>query len=840
MVDLDVLDQMGSTQERLKQIFTATPKSTPAEREMLQEEVMKRIDGDCKLRDAFESDINKRFSEQVNYSLRNCQMYGAVDLAWDAPPINKATYPLLLYAQGRLDLGKCQKALEGLPDEHKYVTKKPDGTISGINIPKFFECNFNFVRSVITRRLAAQTNKYRALFPYYKYEPRSTSQVGKLRADVFSQVTDIMADGFNYRHHDEQVMRDAMLYGHSLDFVRSAWEVENRTVFEPGQNPDLIPQAGKRKLTTVITKEGLGFINPHPTRIFWDNMYPLSEINTDTGPRFLGFWDVWRYGDVAKNPKYWNRTTIQWSSTVVQLFSTYAQYFSQYYCTINPPCNPQLTDIAAANDRLNQANIYAQDMLDSSMIVGEYFRKIIPKDHGIGDYPYPVWLRMVIAGDRTVIYAEFLPSTPAALLSINENDSRQLNISIGMELLPYQDQMTQLLSLLLKTIQASMMRVLLVDKDTADAEVVKAFRADMANDNRYPTSTVFEYSSAKMQQLGVNPQQIMHMVQSGQDMAGITIIFQAMAELVKLAERLMALSPQELGQPAPSGISATESNIIAGTTETIYGFITDSIDDFRNAKKRIIYESYITCAQQDFRVPVIGRYSDATVKKAGLTVVNEDDETTLSTESTHGLTVMGTKSQVEYDYIFTSRDGAQRSPNAQLAQALVQLVNVLKDPMIMAALPKSKFYEIINEIFRMAGVGVDLKLEVAEGESEKMGVDPANQQLQQLLQQLTEEIKANAQAIKDVNGHLEKVIEVVDTLTAQVKEIRDKPEAQAVDPVRAIKARREQQKMALEAQQASQDMTQSAQGHNLKMGIQSLRALEDVRQKRSAFAREAA
>lgn len=836
MVDLDVLDQYGSTQDRLQQIFTATPKSTPAEREMIPEEVLKRMDGDVKIKEDFEKEINKRFSEQINFTLRNSQMYGAVDLAWDAPPINKANYPLLLYAQGRLDLGRCAKSLDGLPDRDKYVTKKPDGTITGINLPKFFEVSYNVVRSVISRRLAAQTNKYRALFPYYKFEPRSTSQVAKLRADVVSQVVDIMADAYNYRHHDEQVERDAMLYGHCLDFVRSAWESEKRVVFDPQENPDLRAEGAKRNVKTVVAKEGLGFVNPHASRVFWDNMYPMSEINTDTGPRFIGFWDVWRYGDVSKNPKYWNRSTIQWSATIVQLFSTYAQYFSQYFCTISPPCDPNLTDLSAANDRLNNVGLYTQDMLDSSMIIGVYFRKIIPKDHGIGDYPYPVWLRMIVAGDRTVIYAEFLPSTPGALLSINENDSRQINISLGMELLPYQDQMTQLTSLMLKVIQASMIRILCVNKDVADAEVLKEFRADMAGENRYPTAAVFEYSSAKLEQLGIKPDSIMHMVTSGQDVNAVTVVFEAMAQLLKLAERLLALSPQELGQPAPSGISATESNIIAGTTETMYGFISDAIDDYRSAKKRIIYESYMSCGSRDFKVPVIGRYSDATVKKAGLEVFQEDDETVVLTDSARQLTVMGTKSSLEYDYIFTSRDGAQRAPNAQLAQALVQLINILKDPTILSGLPKSKFYEIVNEVFRLSGTGVDLKLEVSEGESEKMGVDPQNQKLQQVLQQLTEEITANRQAIKDVNSHLEETINTVQELVDEVQKIRDEPKAPVVDPVKARQARMQ---MVIDAGKAKQEITQSADRHNLDMGIKSLKAAEELRQAQSPFSQGA-
>lgn len=684
MVDLDVLNAMGSTQERLREIFTAQPPLNDEERARLPEEQRKKIERDCKLREEFESDINRRFSENINYALANYQMYSAVDVAWDAPPINKETYPLLLYAQGRLDLGKCAKTLKDLPCADKYTTKNDKGEIVSIDLPKFFEVNFNLVRSVITRRLAAQANKYNALFPHYKYEPRSTSLVGKLRADVLSQVMDIMTDQFDYRHHDIQVLRDVMLYGHSVDFVRSRWEREQQTIFDPDINPDLESNE-KPRFKTVLTKEGVGWVNPHPSRIFWDNAYPLSSINTDTGSEFIGFWDVIRFGDIAKNPMYWNRTTISYSATIVQLFSTYAQYFSQYYCTITPPCNLNDIDLSAPNDRLNNLGLYSQDMQSSSMIIGNYFRKIIPKEWGIGDYPYPVWLRQVIAGDKTVVYAEFLPSSPACYDGFNENDSRQLNISIAMELLPYQDQMTQLLSLLMYTMQSCTLKVLAIDVDVATPEQIKTFRNDVKAMNKIPTVKVLEYSGTKYKELGLDVRKIIELIET-QPGNAVTIIFQAMAQLVQLSERLMALSPHELGQPAPREISATETNMMAGTTETIYGFISDAHDEFRAAKKRILYESYMVCGDQNLRVPVLNRYTKATIKQAGFEVLDEDVESFVDPSIPAFHTITGTKSKLFYTYIFTSRDGSLRAVNTQAANSLVQLLGVLQNPLVMQKL----------------------------------------------------------------------------------------------------------------------------------------------------------
>lgn len=835
MVDLEVLEAMGSTQNRLREIFTARPPSE-AERAGLSKEEVDRNDQACKLRDQFESDINRRFSENINYALQSYQTYSAVDLAWDAPPINKETYPLMIYAQGRLDLGQCAKTLRDLPCVDKYTTKDAKGNIVSINLPKFFEVNFNLVRSVITRRLAAQANKYTALFPYYKYEPRSTTTVGKLRADILSQVMDIMADQFDLRHHDVQVLRDAMLYAHSVDFVRARWEVEKQTIFDPDINPELRSKDNP-EFKTIITKEGVGWVNPHPSRIFWDNAYPLSSINTDTGCEFIGYWDVVRYGDVYNNPVFWNRTTISYSATIVQLFSTYAQYFSQYYCTITPPCQQNELDLSAPNDRLNNIGLYSQDMQSSSMILGNYYRKIIPKDWGIGDYPYPVWLRMIIAGDKTVVYAEFLPSRPACYDGINENDSRQQSISIAMELLPYQDQMTQLLSLLMYTLQSTNIRVLAVDLDVCTEDQVKQMRADVRGLNKVPSVMVFEYSGTKYRELGLNVKSVIDLIQT-QPGNAITMIFQAMTQLVQLSERLMALSPNELGQPAPREISATETTMMAGTTETMYGFISDAHDEFRAAKKQILYESYIVCGNQNLRVPVMNRYTRATIQKAGFEIVDEDVEMYVDPAEPAYYTVIGTKGKLLYNYVFTSRDGALRPVNTQAANTLVQMLGILQNPVIMQKIKPDKLYEIVNEIFRLSGAGVDLKLELEEGEPNTMGPDK-QQQIEQALAGLTQNAEQERQAVGQLTQQVqqlmqkfEAVLEEVKGLGDAVKEVSNRPTSVQVDPMKFIMG---QQQMAMNRQK----MRHAEEKHVVDLGLESMKAAREERESngRSVYSR---
>ncbi len=749
MIDFELLTQVGTTNNRLREICTVT---TPADINDRTDEEQEKNKRDMAFRKELEKLIGDRLAEQIQFNLSNYSIYSAVDLAWDSTPINKASVPLMLYAQGKLDMGKCATSLEKA-GFGQYVSKNPKGEIKNIDLPKFYEVNVNLIRSVITRRLAAQRNKYNNLFPYYKYEARDYSPVGELRGDVMSQVAEMVVDGYDYRHHDGQVDRDMFMYGHCVDFVRCSWEKEMawvRKQLAEELKTDTIEYEAK------AVKEGVAFVNPHPSRVFWDNAYPLPSINSDSGCEYIGFWDVMRYRDAKNNTSYWNRENVTFSSNVVTLFSTYANYFTQYYCVINAPKPIDQQDMTGFNDRSNNIGKYAGTEDDSSMIIANYFMKLKPKEWGIGDYPFAVWVRFVIGGDNTILFAEIMPSTPCAVASYNENDNRQLNISMAHELMGYQDQMTNLLSYLLLVLQANNFRVLVVDTDLATPDQITGFRVQLKGESAYTGTTVLEISSSKLRELGINdPTKVLQLVET--KTTGLDIVFRAIGQLVQLVDRMMALSPQEQGQPAPREISATETNLIAGTTESVYGYISDAIDEFRAAKKRILYESYMALGNQDIQIPVLKRYPRTVVEKAGFKV--DDDLSEMSSSQvepeTRRFTVVGTKDKLEHNFVFTGRDGAERPVNTQAANALVQLFGVVsQNPAILAALGKEKLYMIINEIFRKSGVGVDLNLELQPGEDNAL-MPGQDQELQKVLEGITGEMEAQKQMIMQLQQAVE-------------------------------------------------------------------------------------
>lgn len=760
MINYRVLEQFETTNERLREVLSAEMPSEARKATMLKklgqsefDKEMRRIKRDIANREKFEKQIQGMTEEHILCSLKNHHRYSAIDIAWDSCPINKRILPLMLYAQGRIDTAQAEKSLQALPDGQTYVKKGATGTY--IDLPKFTEVNVNLIRSVVTRRVAAQAVKYDKLWPHFKYESRDQTQVGKLRADMTSQRMDIMADQYGYRHTNTQSTRDMLLYTKSIAFPRASWERDVQIEINPSVQE--VP-GEKLPVRTRVVREGIAWVNPHPSRVFYDNNYPITTLNTDTGCEYVGFWDVARWGDIAADAQYFNRKSVSFSADSASWFASYAGYFSQYYKEVVSPIPPQ-ADSSVANDAKANVGIYNASLEHTSVFFTHLWRKIIPQEWGIGKYPHPVWVHLKVAGDNTVIYADICPSSPAAVFEHNANDNRQSNISLAEELMPYQDQLTNLFSTFLEIVKADLFSVGVLNTDvfpdTPEGRAVRDdFKKIMAGEKFYTQTQVLEISFEKLRQLNINPGDVFKVVRSHPNTA-LNNVLEAITTTIAMAERNQVMSQHEQGQVAPHEISATESVQLAGSTETIFSFISNSIDEGRAAMKRICYESMIAKGSDDVTLYVTSRYPKSVIEKAGF-VIKEDDG-----EMVNGwLSVMGKKMSLVHDYIFTSRDGGDRASNSAAANTLVQLLtpfvtsNPAAQSAILSAMGKEKLFELMNEIFRLADAGVSLRLETKPGEDDEIMPDES-QQVISLIQNLANQLRqvvGDVQQLKQIAG----------------------------------------------------------------------------------------
>ena len=706
MIHRKVLNAKGCTNDRLRAIFTAEEGA------------------DKKIQKRFQDRIMSRVTDGIRQCAKNAAMWQAVDIAWDSTPIQTETIPLLLWAQKKIDNKSLIDCLNQT-EVGKQCIKKVGDEIK-IDMPRLYEMSLNLIRAYVTRRLASQTTRFSNLWPYFKYEPRGVDLVAKLRADALSERVDVMANQYNYRHFFPQTFRHQFLYGRSVVFLRSAWDKKISW-----KAKDLNLPSDQIEIESFVERQGLDFVAPHPSRVFWDTASALANINTDTGPAYIGYWDIIPYRSI-KDGDYYNRDKVWASSSNTELLSQFGTFFNYYFDPAVLKWPEVRHDPSSGNDRLRNIGTYNAEEGDKGCLTAQYFERINPKAEGIADLNVDVWVRLAVAGDNTVIGGEFLTSTPAAYGGLNENDDRLVSPSMATELMGYQDQMTNIFSQMLMTIRTSMLQIWTIDQDALDDKMKEHIKTTMQAKDYYTEPQAFFYSGEKLRSLGIqnpadNQRAFLNIIQANVS-TKISESLAAVNAILNMADRLLMFSPNEGAQPNPREVAAREITEISTSTDAIKTFVSDGIDEQRAAVKRICYESCVCEDEEEVKVPVLDRYTAKTIRDAGFApkVGTFEDNEIVPMKTP----IIGKVQSLVYDYYFDSRDGGDRAVNSQGAQVIAQLLaQFMQVPMIAQAFGKKRLFEWANEVVRMSGAAIDLKLELDDGEPDQMSAgDPGLEQ----------------------------------------------------------------------------------------------------------------
>jgi len=720
MIHHKVLKKTGTTPERIREFFTATS----GEDFVKAQKIRKRV--------------SSRWQDGFFDCVKNARLYQAVDIAYEGTPIQKQTIPLMLWAQGKINMEALSTALSESEIAKKACEgSKKEGTLK-VDIPRLYEISVNLVRSYVQRRHATQTSRFSNIWPHYRYEPRGNDAVSKLRGEVLSQRIDAMSDQYGYRHFDAQCYLHMFLYSRATAFPRSAWDMET------GWRPkDLNIETDDVELESYIVREGLDFIAPHPSRTYFDKSSPRAQVNTDTGPDFLGYWDIVPFRDIKDQPDYFNTQGVAMSDAFSSIVQTQAAFFQYYYNndmlkTMSIGMDRrESVDPLASNCRSLNIGLYADQERDAAVFITQHFERINPYHAGISNLNQEIWFRFVIAGDATIIGCEAMPSIPAVYGGVNENDDRDVSNSMAMEILPLQDQMQNLWSQMLFNLRTSLAQIWAIDTDAVDKDVADYIEKCIRSGEIYVEPKVFKYSGSALRDNGIGGptdrgREAIRIIQADVRQT-IDNSFNAITRLMALADRLLVLSPNELGQPNPREVAAREVVEISTSTNAIASSISDGIDEFRAAKKRLLFESLVCRSTHTFRVPSMNRYLKATIEKAGFSVEAAEDDTDLQVPI--DATIIGKPSNLIYEYYFDSRDGAERPVNSQGAQVLMQLlVGFLQIEELRKQMGPKRIFEMANEISRLSGAAFDLKLDLEDGEKDETAA--TNDQLSERITQL--------------------------------------------------------------------------------------------------------
>ena len=701
----------------------------------------------------------------------------ALDLAWEVPFRQVSTTLLssmIDHTQSQESVERTLKAwgfdLSEVMEE--YVdAKNPTKTLKRVSVPAFFQIFVPLVRAYVTIRLAKIMND-RKRIPFFKYEPALNNAVNRLRCEAITGRVEIMNQQYDYWSRVRQAVFQMLHYSQSFMFPIEEWHEESQEAPPPADmeppDPRLRYNADKDRYETV-TREGLRYHMPHPSRTFIDMAHAPSTFNTDTGCEFAGYWRVVRYRDLRNNPKFYNTDKINigatewWSSPFTQTF------FSTVYnqCTIKPP----VVTLSDTKDRETQLaeNYYTQTMDDISVVYTEYFEKLVPSEWGFGDYDYPLWFRFVVAADDTILYAAPLPYSPVIYYGYDADDARSQNASLSLEILPFQDHFSNLMTQYLLTVKQNLANATLVDSDIMEEKAMKRIR-NLGN-RLYQGLNFFSFSGRKHRMAQhTTPNAFLSFKFPPLDSNSIV---QAMKVVLDTLERVLAMSSQELAQAATHEQTREEVRHIAFSTSSRLQFTSTPVDLARDAMKRQIYLGLMAYGEEQFwtQVPLDKTMTRQDLMSLGFTF----DENEVQVAKNRLLTVRVNKGALMLEAFSSNRDGEDRINNTEGGMAMLNVLQGLVASPLAPTIGPDQFIQLINLSAQLMGFPREFKLNNM-GQQWDEPAGPNGETTQQMMLKLVQDmhdqiIKETQQGLKPVLDGLKKVTEENRSLGDQINTI---------------------------------------------------------------------
>lgn len=805
-VDPKAVAAAGGNQKNLKKLFTALPESAAGKK------VQPLIDHQ-----------RNRIDEGVRRNLDQTRHFWAIDRAYDA--VLRQETPTLM--EGLLDRNPGPKEVESLAKSYGLdrmltpLTDK-DGNaldVNGrilknshekpgykLNSQVFYNVYVPICLSYLKLRWAKLWSEV-DLHPLYKYSPNVLNAKDRAVSKVVTKRVQRMAVDTNLRATERESILRMLLHGVCLNFPMEQWWKDEQKI-------------GKK---VKVIREGIRYDIPHTSRIFYDLANPLWTVNSDTGTEYAAYWTIVRAKDIHDNKDYWNNDRLSITAAGWRRSTAWGVYQNMYPCVASFP--PGMFETASDNDRQVEAFQYTTDHLNNGIDQTVFFEKLVPKDWGLYDYEYPLWHRFVYAGDRNVIHCEPFFYTPPIAYLYDHDGGRLHNASLAQELLPYQDQLGNLLSQYLLTVRKNLVRVVAVNRDA----IGKDFLNQVANstENSLRGVEFFEYSGVELRNQGVDLQGLFVPLPATQQNA--TEIIGSINMILNILERALGFSPQEVGAAASHQQSATEIGVTANATSTRLRLTSSFRDDAILARKRALYYGMLHFSD-DKIFEEVSDITPATKKHltdAGFEVTAVDGEPGV-------VSVKGTKESLVMDRIVSERDGTNRVSDPELAQLLLTFIDrMLQNPNLAQMMGPEQVAKVFNAAGELLGLPLESQVDIGMvQEREKMLRELAEKA------QKAEQTKAPAQgqqaqgapqgapaSQEEVAKALQAVMEQLQQQMAQALQAQQEQVVQAITPI--AQKTQELEQAIMQIGQAQQQLTQ-AFGEGLQQMAQRQMAIEEA------------
>jgi hypothetical protein len=618
--------------------------------------------------------------------------WAAVDLAYDVPFAQTTPTFVNSLINRRLNAEQILAELErwGLKEDELFL----NGTVKGqpakiLNVPTFYRIFIPLVKAYVTIRWAKLFND-RNKNPLLKYEPVQPNAEHRILTEMLTYIVGVITADFGY----STVLRDAifqtLMYSVCLAFPREVWKREKQT--EENEAGDEVE---------VIQKEGIRYELPHPSRMFWDQSYPIQSFNTDTGCEFAGYWKVVKYGDILDNPVYWNRRSVGYMGNSWNNINPWAPNFLKefFQCTMEWPAPPIAGE---GTSRESLQAFYTTTQRDMAVTQTDIFMRLKPLKYKLGTYKHPIWIRFIVASDNTVLYAEPCCYSPILYSGYDSNALRGKNSSLALEVLPFQDEVGNILSQILLTVKNNLMNLNFYDETQIDNDDLDTLKN--RGETLYRGPNFVPFNSLKSARAMTDPTKAVIPVKFEQK--DVSPLFQSINMVLSILERLLQLSSQESGQAASHQQSKTEVEQIGASTDNRVAFTGSFIDEFIDAWKRQQYDAIMAYLSDPVEAMVPSDIPDIEdhLKTLGF-------DTTGQIQGEGRIRVKGPKKVIKLDAIAMANKGPDRKNDAQTAQVMMQaIMSIVKNPDLMKMMGPKGVMKMIEKAAVLAGADKDFKL----------------------------------------------------------------------------------------------------------------------------------
>lgn len=787
-VDITVLKKRGISSGNYKKIFSAEREKRP-----------KRVNALIDL-------ISERIRTGRENGLRDYRTFWAIDLAYDQPA-NQITPTLLqdFLTHPWKNADEAFKALSkwGLLETDAFlnVTLENGTTAKMINPPVLFKTMIPIVQAYCKARLSKIFNE-RNKTPLLPFNPRKMTTLDQILCEIVTDLVETISGWYGYPTTLHDAIQQMVKYGVALAFPREEWHCEKQTHLVDGKEKE------------VTIKEGIRYLFPHPSRMGWDLLYPLSSINSDTGCEYAFHWDIKRCGDVLENRKYWNRTKIahgtNWMSQPYV-----GNYFQEVY-----PCQLQFPTVAPSltESREDRVALYSRNDHDKALFTTEFYMRLVPKEWGLGlysdstfkkleaTYDHPVWHRFTMAGDDTVIWAEPNAYTPMWFMGYDYDPNAARNSSLALECMPAQDQVGNLVTQMLITSNQNLANVIfydtqMVDKDDIDTLKQKGYKI-------IRELNFVGYDSLKTKVAGLNVDKAFHTVQLTR--GDIQPLLQMVSSTLNLLERTLQVTAQETGAAASHQQSKEEVLQTAGASSNRYNYTASFVDNGIDAWERQIYTGYKAygdadiAAQVSADIPNVEKHLEA----LGFKIRGSGKEK---------LSVSGSKNALyRLEGFARSNDGSTLTVNREQSEKLFQVVQAVSPNMeFVERIGADNILKILEFAALLGGAPRGFRLKSISGDRGKIPaeIQEAIVQAQQATLQAVEQ-KIAQPAAEAVAQHEQQLDEIQEAIK-QFQGIFDM--AKASQEQLAIKSAESAQKMQQREEEFAADQRRKEEQHQAKL-----------------------